>query len=75
MTAPAKEATAEGGRALAAQAAPTPLAGSWKQSSSKQELTLRPQMKIKPAIAPGYVLNPIHEFLREAARRALSLPA
>lgn len=28
-----------------------------------------------PAIAPGYVLNPIHEFLREAARRALSLPA
>lgn len=33
-----------------------------------RELTL-------PAIAPGYVLNPIHEFLREAARRALSLPA
>jgi acetyl esterase len=28
-----------------------------------------------PAIAPGYVLNPVHEFLREAARRALSLPA
>lgn len=42
------------GAALAAQAAPTPLAGSWKQSSNKQELTLRPQMKIKPVIAPGY---------------------
>ncbi len=28
-----------------------------------------------PAVAPGYALNPIHEFLREAARRALSLPA
>ena len=28
-----------------------------------------------PAIDPGQVLNPIHDFLREAARRALSLPA
>ncbi|CAM3928933.1 alpha/beta hydrolase fold domain-containing protein [Roseateles saccharophilus] len=28
-----------------------------------------------PAIAPEQVLNPIHDFLREAARRALSLPA
>ena len=28
-----------------------------------------------PAIAAGYVLNPIHEFLRDAAHRALSLPA
>jgi len=28
-----------------------------------------------PDITPGQVLNPIHEFLREAARRALSLPA
>lgn len=28
-----------------------------------------------PAIEPGHVVNPIHEFLREAARRALSLPA
>lgn len=28
-----------------------------------------------PAIAAGYVLNPMHEFLRDAARRALSLPA
>jgi len=28
-----------------------------------------------PAIAAGQVLDPVHEFLREAARRALSLPA
>lgn len=27
------------------------------------------------AVEPAQVLNPIHEFLREAARRALSLPA
>jgi acetyl esterase len=35
---------------------------------SARELTV-------PAIAPDHVLDPIHEFLREAARRALSLPA
>jgi len=28
-----------------------------------------------PAVAPGHALHPIHDFLREAARRALSLPA
>jgi len=39
-----------------------------EHGGTARELTL-------PAIAPGYVLNPIHEFLREAARRALSLPA
>lgn len=39
-----------------------------EHGSAARELTL-------PAVAPGYALNPIHEFLREAARRALSLPA
>lgn len=39
-----------------------------EHGGSAQDLTL-------PAIAPELVLKPIHEFLREAARRALSLPA
>ncbi len=39
-----------------------------EHGGSAQDLTL-------PAITPELVLNPIHEFLREAARRALSLPA
>jgi acetyl esterase/lipase len=39
-----------------------------EHGGTARELTL-------PAVAPGHVLNPIHEFLREAARRALSLPA
>ena len=39
-----------------------------EHGSAARELTL-------PAIAPGHVLDPVHEFLREAARRALSLPA
>lgn len=39
-----------------------------EHGGAAQDLTL-------PAIEPGHVLNPIHEFLREAARRALSLPA
>ncbi len=39
-----------------------------EHGGAARELTL-------PAIAPGYAVNPIHEFLREAARRALSLPA
>jgi acetyl esterase/lipase len=39
-----------------------------EQGGTARDLTL-------PAVAPGYALNPIHEFLREAARRALSLPA
>jgi acetyl esterase/lipase len=39
-----------------------------EHGSAARELTL-------PAVAAGYVLNPVHEFLREAARRALSLPA
>jgi acetyl esterase/lipase len=39
-----------------------------EHGGAAKELTL-------PAVAPDQVLNPIHEFLREAARRALSLPA
>jgi acetyl esterase/lipase len=39
-----------------------------EHGSEARELTL-------PALATGYAVNPIHEFLREAARRALSLPA
>jgi acetyl esterase/lipase len=39
-----------------------------EHGGAAKELTL-------PAVEPGHVLNPIHEFLREAARRALSLPA
>lgn len=39
-----------------------------EHGGSARDLTL-------PAIAPGYVLAPIHEFLGQATRQALSLPA
>jgi len=38
-----------------------------EHGGSARDLTL-------PGIEPGTVVNPVHEFLRDAARRALSLP-